>query len=92
MSYPRRHFDKQQQETRHNEWEEDVRSKAVRVIKRYEVALPDDRIWTETRRELSSLGVLSRYAHAALFHSLMLLPKRKWVTVSVHSTKAAQDR
>ena len=73
-------------ERAHQLWEEEIRQKAVQVIKAYKVTLSVERIW-QVARSLFSPS-LPKKARGLLFHSVLLPPRNGKVTIAISTTAA----
>jgi hypothetical protein len=83
----RRHLKTQEErEKAHQLWEEEIRQKAVRVIKSYKVTLGVERTW-QLARSLFSRS-LPRKTVGLLFHSVLLPPRNGKVTIAISTTPA----
>jgi hypothetical protein len=75
-----------ERERAHQGWEEEIRRKAIRVIKACDVTPKTDRIWREAR--FLFRFSLPRSAAGWLLFSLLLPPRKDNVTIAIPSTPA----
>ena len=79
------HTDEERQRA-HQGWEQEIRRKAIRVIKACDVAPETDRIWREAR--FLFRFSLPRSTAGWLLFSLLLPPRKDTVTIAVPTTPA----
>jgi hypothetical protein len=74
----------EERERAYQGWEEEIRRKAIRVIKACDVTPKTDRIWREARFLLRFS--LPRSAASCLLFSLLLPPRNGKVTIAISTT------
>lgn len=86
MSQRRSFKTKEERERAHKLWEEEIRQKAIQVIKSYKVTLEGDRIWREAR-SLFRFS-LPKKTRGLLLYSLLLPPESGKMTIAISTTPA----
>ena len=86
MSQRTRFKTQEERERGYNLWGEEIRRKAIQVIKAYQVTPAVERIWREARR-LFHFSLPGR-TRGLLFHSVLLPPQDNKVTIAVSTTPA----
>lgn len=83
----RQHFKtKADREKAHKAWEEEIRQKAIQVIKVYRVTPSVERIWQQAHW-LFGFSI-PRKPVGLLFHSVLLPPQNRQVTIAIATTPA----
>lgn len=77
---------KEHRKKAHQVWEEEIRQKAIQVIKAYGVTLEADRIWREAR--LLFQFSLPRKVGGLFLHALLLPARDDKVTIAISTTAA----